>query len=266
MSAGLPTPRRIVSLAASNTEIACALGLADRLVGLDDFSDFPPEVQRLPRVGRDLEIDAEKVAALEPDLVLASLSVPGMERNLPRLAAAGLAFIPVRPAGWDGLWATIREIGAACGVPDRAEALVAELRARASALAERVADVRQRPRVYWEWWPKPPITAGGPSWITEICRLAGGENCFADLERESGAVDPQAVRRRDPDLVVLCWCGAHKLPNAALVAQRPGWSEIAALRTGRVHAVLEPCFGRPGPRLVEGLEQLARLLHPERFP
>ena len=73
-----------------------------------------------------------------------------MERNLPGLEAVGLAFIPVRPAGWDGLWATIREIGAACGVPERAEALVGQLRTRASALAELVADVQHRPRVYWE--------------------------------------------------------------------------------------------------------------------
>jgi iron complex transport system substrate-binding protein len=257
-------PRRIVSLAASNTEIACALGLAERLVGLDDFSDYPPQVQHLPRVGRDLEIDAQRVAALEPDLVLASLSVPGMERNLPRLEAAGLEYLPIRPLGWDGLWTSIREIGAACGVPQRAEALVDGLQARAAATTARVPGVAERPRVYWEWWPRPTITAGGPSWISEMCRLAGGENCFADLARESSPVEPAAVRARDPEVIVLCWCGARKLPNPAAVARRPGWSEIAAVRRGRLHAVLEPHFGRPGPRLVDGLEELARLLHPER--
>jgi iron complex transport system substrate-binding protein len=263
---GSGTPRRIVSLVASNTEIVCALGLADRLVGLDNFSDHPPEVQHLPRVGRDLEIDVARVAQLQPDLVLASLSVPGMDRNLAGLKAAQLEFIPVRPLGWEGLWATIREVAAACEVPERAEPLITRLKGRAAAIAERVRDVSDPPRVYWEWWPKPPITAGGPSWITEMCRLAGSENCFADLQAESKSLEPDTVRARDPDVIVLCWCGAHKLPNPASVASRPGWSEIAAVKAGRVHALLEPHFGRPGPRLVDGLEELARLLHPERWP
>lgn len=258
-------PRRIVSLVASNTEIVCALGLGERLVGVDDFSDFPPEVRQLPRVGRDLEIDVVRVAALRPDLVLASLSVPGMERNLPNLEAAGLAFVTVRSNGWDGLWDNIRQIGAACGVPGRAEGLVGALRERAAKVSDGLAGTQDRPRVYWEWWPRPPITAGGPSWISYMCRLAGGENCFEDLERESGPVSPGEVCARDPDVIVLCWCGARKLPKPALVTARPGWTETAAWRGSRVYAVLEPRFGRPGPRLVEGLEELARLLHPERF-
>lgn len=258
-------PARIVSLAASNTEIVCALGLADRLVGVDDFSDFPPRIRRLPKVGRDLAIDVERVAALAPDLVLASLSVPGMERNVPPLEATGLPFIAIRPRGWDGLWDDIRAIGAACGEPARAERLIAGLTRRVETVAARVRDVATRPRVYWEWWPRPPITAGGPSWMSAMLRLAGGENCFEDLGTESGPVELAELRARRPDRIVLCWCGARKLPRASTVELRPGWSELPAVRDGRIDAVLEPCFGRPGPRLVDGLEQLARLLHPDRF-
>jgi iron complex transport system substrate-binding protein len=262
---GADLPARIVSLVASNTEIVCALGLAERLVGLDNYSDYPLEVQHLPRVGRDLKIDATRVASLKPDLVLASLSVPSMERNLPPLRAARLKFIPVRPIGWNGLWDTIRQVGEACGVSQRAESLIGHLQSRAAAVAAQLSDVEVRPRVYWEWWPRPPITAGGPSGITEMCRLAGGQNCFADLDVESGTVEPRVVRGRDPQVIVLCWCGAHKLPNPANVAARPDWGDISAVKNGRVHAVLEPHFGRPGPRLVDGLEELAKLLHPERF-
>lgn len=262
----MSAPQRIVSLAASNTEIVGALGLTERLVGVDDYSDYPPAVRSLPRVGRDLAIDAARVAALRPDLVLASLSVPGMERNLPALRAAGLPLLIVTPRGWTGVWANIREIGAACGVPDRAEQLVAALQERVATIAARLADVQTRPRVYWEWWPRPSITAGGPSWITTMCALAGGQNCFADLPRESAPVTTEEVRARDPEVVVLCWCGAHKAPDPRRVRERPGWGDISAVRRGALHAVLEPCFGRPGPRLVDGLEQLARLLHPECFP
>lgn len=255
--------RRIVSLVASNTEIVCALGLADRLVGLDNFSDHPVEVQHLPRVGRDLEIDAARVAALEPDLVLASLSVPGMERNLPALARANLPLVTIRTNGWEGLWDNIRQVAAVCGVPERAEVLTSELRGRVRRLAERVADTTERPAVYWEWWPKPPITAGGSSWISEMCRLAGGKNCFGDLESESEPVKLEQVRERDPAVIILCWCGARRLPDPRLVADRPGWSDLPAIRQNRLHAVLEPHFGRPGPRLVDGLEELASLLHPD---
>ena len=265
LTAGPFRPSRIVSLAASNTEILWALGLAERLVGLDDFSDFPPEVQHLPRVGRDLAIDAGKVAALEPDLVLASLSVPGMERNLPPLEAQGVPFITIRPNGWTGLWDDIRTIATACGVPDRGTDLVGRLQARAAAIGAAVADVPARPRVYWEWWPRPPITAGRPSWITEMLHLAGAENCFGDLEAESGPIELEQLRTRGPDVFVLCWCGARKLPKPTVVAERPGWAELAPVRSGRLHAVLEPHFGRPGPRLVDGLEELARLFHPERI-
>jgi iron complex transport system substrate-binding protein len=257
------SPRRIVSLVASSTEIVCALGLADRLVGLDDFSDYPPEVQHLPRVGRDLEIDVERVATLEPDLVLASLTVPGMERNLPRLEAAGLHYEVVEVHGWSGLWESIRQIGRLCGVSREAEELTRELSRRASEVQRRLTGVPPV-RVYWEWWPRPLITAGQPSWITTMLELAGGQNCFGDLEQESAVVDPELVRGRDPEAVILCYCGARKRPDVSGLAQRPGWQTLAAVHSGRLHAVLEPCFGRPGPRLVDGLEELAALLHPER--
>src|SRR5919201_2993003 len=173
-------PRRVVSLVASNTEIVCALGLADRLVGLDDFSDWPPAVQHLPRVGRDLDVDLERVACLEPDLVLASLSVPGMERNIERLASSGLPYAVIEPRGLDGVFENVREVAALLGEPERGERLAAELRARMDAIvgAAAPAAAQHRPRVYWEWWPRPPITPGGRSWMTRLIAMAGGWNIY----------------------------------------------------------------------------------------
>ena len=255
-------PARVVSLVASNTELLYALGVGDRVVGVDDYSDFPPEVAGLPRVGRDLDIDADRVAALKPDLVLASLSVPGMEGNLARLAARGLPFVVVRSRGLVGVLEDASRIAEIVGAAPAGKQLVADLAERVGRIERRTRDVARRPSVYWEWWPRPYIAAGGPSWMTDLFRLAGGENAFADLEGESAAVTTEQVRARAPDVVVACWCGARKLPDISLVARRPGWGDVPAIRGSRVHAVLEPLYGRPGPRLVDGLEQLADLLHP----
>jgi iron complex transport system substrate-binding protein len=257
--------RRIVSLVASNTEILCALGVCDRLVGVDDFSDFPPEVARLARVGRDLDVDVERVAALEPDLVLASLSVPGMERNVERLAARGLPHVAIQSRGLEGVIRDVRRIAALVGVEAEGRRLAASLAERVERVARRTEDDALRRSVYWEWWPRPFITAGGASWMTDLCRLAGAENVFADLDRESAVVTTAQVQERQPDVVVICWCGARKLPSPTLLAGRSGWGDLPAVRHGRLHAVLEPLYGRPGPRLVDGLEELAAMLRPDLF-
>lgn len=256
-------PSRIVSLSPSNTEILYALGLGPRLVGVDDWSDHPEEVRALPRVGRDLDIDVALVAALRPDLVVACLSVPGMERNVERLRAAGLPFIVVDPTGLDGVFDNILRIGDATARAIEAAALVADLRARMERVATRVAArAVTRQRVYWEWYPKPLVAAAGRSWITRMLAMAGADNVFADRDAESVKVTMEEVAERRPEVLVACWCGARTLPTPERVGAREGWGGIPAIREGRVHVVPETLFGRPGPRLAEGLELLAGLLHP----
>jgi iron complex transport system substrate-binding protein len=248
---------RIVSLAPSNTEIVAALGLMDWLVGVDDWSDWPPAVGALPKVGPDLAIDMDKVASLRPDLVLASLSVPGMERNVEGLRAAGLPHLVLDPHSLEEIWQSIRLVGEACGISDRAEAVV-------EGLVRRVERVRQAPRrplrLYWEWWPKPIYTPGRRNWLTEISQLAGGLNLFADYDVDNVRVDdPLEVVRRAPDCVLLAWTGARR-PRPELVLRRKGWEELEAVRAGRIFVLEEGLFNRPSPRLVDGLEQLAALL------
>ena len=258
-------PQRIVSLSASNTEILCALGLARRLVGVDKWSDYPPAVRRLPKVGRDLAIDVDAVTALRPDLVVACLSVPGMERNVAALVAAGLPFIALNPVGLDTIFENIRIAGRATNRERRAEALSARLQREMEQVERTVADVPSRPRVYWEWYPKPLVTPGGRSWMTRLIAMAGGENVFADRDVESARVQIEEVIALQPDVIVACWCGARTLPKVARVAGRAGWESVPAVQAERVHVVPEALFGRPGPRLIDGLSLLAALLHPERF-
>lgn len=258
----LPDARRIVAIAPSNTEILHALGLGRRVVGVDHWSDYPPRVLRLPKVGSDLRVDVGRVLALAPDVVVASLHVPGMQDNLPAFQAAGLAYLALGGVGLDGVWQDVRTIGHYLGRAERAERLVDATRARMQRVAERCRHVRNRPRVHWEWSAH-PVVAARRSWITELLELAGGDNAYADLDVESARLAPAEAIARQPDVVVACWCGARRLPSPERIARRPGWEATPAVRTGRVAVFSEDLFGRPGPRLADGLERLACLLHPE---
>jgi iron complex transport system substrate-binding protein len=247
----------VVSLTCSNTEIVCALGRAEDLVGVDDHSDFPPEVvARLPRVGPDLQIDVAKVAALKPDLVLASLTVPGHEKVVEAIAAAGLTWIAPDPESLDDVYRDVRDVAARLGVPERGEALVAEMQA---ALVR--VEAAERPSVLVEWWPKPVIVPGRRSWVTDLVALAGGRNPFGERDVLSTPVTDEEVVAADPDAVVICWCGvpfARYRPD--VVTRREAWAGVRALREGQVHCIPEAYLGRPGPRLVDGYRALRAVI------
>jgi len=261
LSAPVPNVRRIVSIAPSSTEILHALGLGRRIVGVDRWSDYPPRVLRLPQVGSDLRVDVERVTNLKPDLVVASLHVPGMEDNLPAFERAGFSYLALGGLGLDGIWADMRIIGRYLGRERRAEALIHDTRERMGRVAARSATSNVRPRVHWEWSAH-PFVAARRSWITELVEMAGGQNVYSDLDVESVRVSAEDAIARQPDVVVACWCGARELPSLERILTRPGWQDTPAVRHGRVAVFKEDLFGRPGPRLAEGLEQLAALLTP----
>lgn len=258
----VPDARRIVTIAPSNTEIVHALGLGRRIVAVDDWSDYPPRVAQLPHLGSDLRIDMERVLEVRPDLVVASLHVPGMEDNLPRLEAAGLPYLAVGGVGLDGIWEDLRIVGRALGREPQAERLIAVARARVARVGAVYGAQRDRPRIHWEWSGRPHV-AGRRSWVTEMMALAGGENVYSDLEVESVRVSVDDAVARQPDVIVACWCGARKLPTVARILARPGWEATPAVRHGRAIVFPEALFGRPGPRIALGVEQLARALHPD---
>ena len=262
LSAPVPDVRRIVSIAPSNTEILHALGVGRRIVGVDSWSDYPPRVAGLPKLGSDLHVDVERVSALNPDLVVASLHVPGMQDNIPRLHAAGLRYLAVGGVGLEGVWDDLRIVGHYLGREQRAQALSARMRERMAELASRYGSVRARPRVHWEWAAR-PVVAGRRSWVTELIDMAGGVNAYADLDVEAVRIAAEEAIARQPDVIVACWCGARKLPTVQRVASRPGWADTPAVRNRRVAVFEEALFGRPGPRLADGLARLGRFLHPE---
>jgi iron complex transport system substrate-binding protein len=257
----LPNARRIVSIAPSNTEILHALGLGRRIVGVDSWSDYPPRVLRLPRLGSDLRVDVARVADLQPDLVVASLHVPGMEDNLPAFERAGLAYLALGGRGLDGVWQDMRVVGEYLGRSARAEEVIGQARARMARVAARWQGCTPSPRVHWEWSAR-PVVAGRRSWITEMLALCGAQNVYADLDVESARVSVEDAIARQPDVIVACWCGARKPPTRERILGRAGWQDTPAVRRGQVFVLGEDLFGRPGPRLADGLEKLAELLHP----
>ncbi|MEE4330904.1 MAG: cobalamin-binding protein [Wenzhouxiangella sp.] len=246
---------RLVSHTCSNTEIVCALGRSDWLVGVDDHSDYPADVvARVPRIGPDLDIDVDAVAALKPDLVITSLTVPGHEHCLARLEAAGLPCLVTRPQSLAEVAADIRRIGEAIDARAEAEALAERFDA---ALAKAPAEQSAVP-VAVEWWPKPVIVPGRQSWVNEMLRLAGAVNPWADVDAESLQVDPDMARKAAPEAIVMSWCGVSEDKyRAHVVKRRPGWSTVPAIRNDRIVPISEAWLGRPGPRLIQGIDKLA---------
>lgn len=254
---------RIVSLACSNTEILCALGCGDLLVGVDDHSDYPVEiVSGLPRVGPDLDIDMERVVALEPDLVLATLTVPGHEKVVERLDATGLEYVAPEPTTIEHVFDDIRLIAGLVGETERAEELIEEMRAELRPRADESGD---RPSVLVQWWPKPVITPGRHSWATEVIELAGGRATLGHEDHKSRPMTDDEVADLSPDAVVLSWCGvdpAKYRPDVVLRNER--WQELPFVRKERVFCIGEPFLGRPGPRLVEGVRAMREVIEAVR--
>jgi iron complex transport system substrate-binding protein len=230
------------------------------VVGVDDWSDWPVEVARLPRVGPDLGVDLDRVAALRPDLVLASLSVPGMERNVAGLRERALPHLVLDPHRLDDVWENLRTVARVCGVSRRAEGVIAQLRARVDRIAAAADVARPRPRLYWEWWPRPLYAPGKRNWLTEISELTGCESVTAHVDADTARPTPDEIRAADPDWIFLAWTGvAREKVRPEVILRRAGWSELRAVREGRVRVLEEGLFCRPSPRLIDGLEELARL-------
>jgi iron complex transport system substrate-binding protein len=259
------TPSRIVSLTPGSTETLCSLGLGNRLVGVDDDSNYPPEARSLPKVGRGMDVDPARIAALSPDLVVAYLGAPGLEMILSRLETQEVRTLGLTAVGLGGVMDSILRLGEAVGREAEAAGLVAEMGERLERVASVAAAAPTYPSVYWEWWPKPLVTAGRASWINDMIEMAGGANAFGDLDAESPAVDEDLVFGLAPEIMIACWCGAERMPEPERIKARRGWNLVPAVREHRVYVMEEGLFERPGPRLAAGLESLARMIHPELF-
>jgi iron complex transport system substrate-binding protein len=253
-------PERIVSIAPSNTEILFALGLDDHVVAVDAFSDYPPEAAGKFQVGDYVEPDLELVVAATPDLVLAA----GIHEAtvLPALESLGVSTVVVEPETLDEVYEGIDLIGQVAGVPERADALTCELASRVAAVESAVAGA-PAPRVFFELSPE-LYTAGPGSFIDDVITRARGQNIAADAAEMWPQLSNEAVVAADPEVILLADHEAGVTPEQ--VTGRPGWQEVDAAVQSRIVAIDPDLVARPGPRIVDGLEQIARILHPDRFP
>ena len=258
---------RIVSLCPSNTEILGFMGLTENIVGVDNYSDWPEEVNMLPRLGPDLDINMDAVEALKPDLIIASLSVPGMEKNIDRLEERGLPFIILNPNNLEEIGDDLLAVGEATGQEILANKAYLKYKGFLEKFSMLSVKVQEKPSLYWEWWPKPVFTPGGENWLTEISALAGGRNVFADDGRASVKTNWEDVMKRDPGYILMAWVGVkEQMMKPELLKKRPGWPEMDALKNNRIYVMEESLYCRPSPRLLLGLQRLGALLHPDIFP
>lgn len=262
------TAQRIVSLAPSNTEILFAIGAGAQVVGRDEFSDYPAEAAALPTVGGSFGgYNLEQIVALEPDLVLAAeINTPEQVKALEDLGLT--VYYLKNPTTLEEMFATLKMAALFTGHEAEAEALVQALQARVQTVDEKLASVTEKPVVFYEidaTDPNKPFSAGPGTFIDLLITRAGGIN----LTRVAGITDayPQVGLEQivsvDPQVILLG--DAMWGVTVESVAARPGWDGLTAVKEGRVLPFDDNLVSRPGPRLVDGLEALAKLLHPNAF-
>jgi iron complex transport system substrate-binding protein len=255
-------PRRIVSLVPSVTEDLYAIGAQEALVGVTDFCDYPPQARSKTRVGDMLAPNLETVVGLKPDLVVATRSGNAKE-TFDQLRRLGIPVYLVDPVSVADVLRLIAGLGDLTGRRDGAAAVSAALERRLAAVRERV-EGRPRPRVLYVLWPEPLIVPGRGSLVSELIALAGGLSVTADQGPGYPRMSLEAAVGRAPEVIILARHGGPAGPAALPQWQR--LESLPAIKGGRLYAVDGNLLHRYGPRVAEGLESIARLLHPEAFP
>jgi len=294
-----PNPR-VVSLIASSTEMVFALGLEDLLVGRSHECDYPPQVKTLPQVtefkfvadGRSYEIDqrikailqeglsvyrvdAEKLEKLKPDIILTqtqcevcAVSERDVREATCKIISSRPEIVSLHTNCLADLWRDIRKVAHALHEANRGEDLIRNLQSRIDNISGQAKNSFNRPRVACIEWVDPLMTAG--NWMPELVQLAGGESLFGETGKHSPYLEWEQIRAADPDILLILPCGfdlQRALEDIPFLHSKPGWQDLKAFRNNQIY-VLDgnQYFNRPGPRLVDSLEILAEIFHPELFP
>ena len=254
---------RVVSLLPSNTEILFAVGAGNQVVGVTSYCNYPAEAATREQVGgiTTKSLNIESIVALEPDLVLASGSQADI---IPILEESGLTVIVLEPATFDDILANIELVGQITDHTNEATALTNSLRQRLDTVAASVRAADTQPTVFYEVWHDPLMTAGPNTFIGQLITLAGGESIFADVAEDWPQVSTEVVVERNPAIILGPDSHGDELTPEKIKA-RAGWENIAAVQNGEVYLLNGDAVSRPGPRIVDMLEEAARDLHPDLF-
>lgn len=259
--------QKIISLAPSNTEILFAIGAGNQVVARDAFSDYPEAAKQIKDIGGGWgEVDTEAIVALAPDLVLAA-EINAAEQ-VKALEDLGLkVYYLSNPQTLDGMYENLRTVALLTGHEDETENLIESLKSRVAAIDAKITGAAEKPLVFYELDgtdPNAPWTSGPGTFVDLLLTQAGGTNLGNLLDSSWAQISLENLVTEDPDVILLgdaVWGGVT--PEA--VAARAGWESLAAVKNGKVFPFDDNLISRPGPRMVDGLEQLAKLLHPELF-
>jgi len=258
-------PQRIVALAPNQVEVLFAIGAGDRVVAVEKNTDFPPEAAKPKKIAAYPFPNLEEVVALNPDLVMVSFSLEA--QKVPEMERRGLRVLFLdAPKTVEGVFDQIATVGRATGRLPEAEALVASMRQRIGAVEGRLRGTQRGPRTFYELDPT-LFTAAPNSFIGDMLRILKVQNLAEGAPGDYPQLSAEAIIARDPEIILL---GDHAQygygqETQETVKRRPGWGAVTAVRTGRIYAVHPDLISRPGPRIADGLEALARLLYPELF-
>lgn len=263
--AAFQTPKRIISLVPNVTEILFAIGAGPQVVAVSTYDIEPPEVRSLPAVGALVDPDTERIISLRPDLVITYGSQDELQAQLTR---ASIPFFDYRHGGLDHIMVTMRALGARTGHAEQAEQAARGLQAGIDAVRNRVAG-KPRPRTLLVFGREPGslrniYASAGRGFLHDMLVVAGGEDILSDIDRESAQVSSEMILARKPD-VILELNAATRLNDADLKAVTAPWltlSSVPAVRNKRVIVLNGPGLTVPGPRVLDGIEKMARALHP----
>jgi iron complex transport system substrate-binding protein len=258
--------QRIISIAPSNTELLFAVGAGAQVVGREELSDYPEAARQVESIGSVYgKLNTEAIVALQPDLVLAAeINAPEQVQALEDLGLT--VYYLSNPADFDGLYENLKIVGALTGHAAEADQLRRSIAARYQAVIKQVAASSGKPTVFYEidaTDPTKPFTAGAGTFIDRLIDLAGGYNIGQALKNQFAAISSEELVKQDPDLIIL-GDSAYGVTIES-VGQRAGWDKLTAVKNNTVFHFDDNLVSRPGPRLIDGLEQLAKLIHPELF-
>ncbi len=258
--------QRIVSLAPSNTEILFAIHAGSQVVGRDEFSSDPAEAKNLPTVGGSMgKYNNEAIVNLKPDLVLAAeINTPEQVQSLESLGLT--VYLLPNPIDLDGMYQNLLTVAQLTGHTTDADALVASLKARVAAVDQKLTSAQGKPLVFYELDstdPNAPYTAGPNTFVDLLIQRAGGRNVGSDMSSAWAQISAEQLVLKNPDIILL-GDGAYGVTPESVKA-RAGWDKIKAVQDGQIYTFDDNLVSRPGPRLVDGLETLAKLIHPEAF-